>query len=192
VAFLGSERTPEAGHAHESPQVMLWPLRILATLSILGGVIGIEALLGGMFEHGAGHSQGLIERLAYPFQHAPVPAFSGLAVFALGLFAAWMLYAKAKEDPLPAKLGVFAIWMRNRFYLDEIYEATFIRAHDFIAAVADWFDRWIVEGLCLGLLRGGTNLAGRQLRQFQTGNLQTYAFLFVLGVAVALWLVIGK
>jgi hypothetical protein len=26
----------------------------------------------------------------------------------------------------------------------------------------------------------------------QTGNLQTYAFLFVLGVAVVLWFVLGK
>ena len=25
--------------------------------------------------------------------------------------------------------------MRNKFYFDELYEATFIRAHDFIAAV---------------------------------------------------------
>ena len=27
--------------------------------------------------------------------------------------------------------------MKNKFYFDEIYEATFIRAHDFIAAVMD-------------------------------------------------------
>ena len=28
--------------------------------------------------------------------------------------------------------------MKNKFYFDELYEATFIRAHDAIAAVADW------------------------------------------------------
>jgi len=93
---------------------------------------------------------------------------------------------------LPAKIGPLARGMRNRFYFDEIYEATVIRAHDFIAAVADWIDRWIVEGFCIGLVRGGTDLAGRALRLVQTGNLQTYAFLFVLGVAVVLWFVLGK
>ena len=78
--------------------------------------------------------------------------------------------------------------MKNKFYFDEIYEATFIRAHDFIAAVVDVIDRWIVEGACIGLIRGGTDFTGRVLRLVQTGNLQTYAFLFVFGVAVVLYL----
>ena len=32
----------------------------------------------------------------------------------------------------------------------------------------------------------------RALRLAQTGNLQTYTFLLVLGVAVVLWFVLGK
>ena len=39
---------------------------------------------------------------------------------------------------------------------------------------------------------GTTELVGRALRLAQTGNLQTYAFLFVLGVAVVLYFVLGK
>jgi NADH-quinone oxidoreductase subunit L len=192
VAFLGSERTREAGHAHESSGVIVWPLRILAFFSIVGGVIGIEALFGGLFESEAEHPHGFVAQLIYPFQHAPVAACSGLAAFAIGLFAAWKLYANTKIDPLPAKLGALSRAMANRFYFDEIYEATVIRAHDFIATVAGWVDRWIVEGFCIGLVRGGTDLTGRALRLVQTGNLQTYAFLFVLGVAVVLWFVLGK
>ena len=192
VAFLGSQRTHEAGHAHESLGVMIWPLRILALASIIGGVIGIEALFGEMFKAEGEHPHGLVAQLVYPFQHAPVAAFSGLAAFAVGLFAAWKLYGNTKTDPLPAKLGGLSRAMANRFYFDEFYEATFIRAHDLIASVADWIDRWIVEGFCIGLVRGGTDLTGRALRLVQTGNLQTYAFLFVLGVAVVLWFVLGK
>ncbi len=82
--------------------------------------------------------------------------------------------------------------MKNKFYFDEFYEATFIRLHDSIAAMMDWIDRWLVEGLCLGLIRGGTNLSGRMLRLLQTGNLQTYAFLFVFGVAVLLYFALVK
>jgi hypothetical protein len=41
-------------------------------------------------------------------------------------------------------------------------------------------------------VRGGTDLTGRALRLVQTGNLQTYALLFIFGVAVGLWLVLGK
>ena len=50
----------------------------------------------------------------------------------------------------------------------------------------------MLEGLVLGTIRGGTSLSGRSLRLLQTGNLQTYAFLLVLGVAVVLYIVLGK
>ena len=46
VAFLGKPRSEAAGHAHESPPVMVWPLRILAVFSVIGGLIGIEQLYG--------------------------------------------------------------------------------------------------------------------------------------------------
>ena len=110
----------------------------------------------------------------------------------VGFLIARALYANAKSDPLPAKLGWLSRAMASRFYFDEIYEATVIRIHDTIAAISDWIDRWIVEGFCIGFVRGGTDFTGRALRLVQTGNLQTYAFLFVLGVAVVLWFVLGK
>jgi NADH-quinone oxidoreductase subunit L len=165
------------------------PLVILAVFSLIGGLIGIQSIYRAMFT-------GESEKIAFatvifePFTQAPVAASLGLLAFFIGLVCAYALYAKADKDPLPAKLGGLATAMKNRFYFDEIYEATFIRAHDFIAVVADWIDRWIVEGLCIGFIRGGTDLTGRGLRRFQTGNLQTYAFLFVLGVAVALYFVL--
>jgi NADH-quinone oxidoreductase subunit L len=56
----------------------------------------------------------------------------------------------------------------------------------------DWIDRWVVAGAGIGFIRGGTDLTGRMLRLMQTGNLQTYAFLFVFGVAVLLYFVLVK
>jgi len=165
----------------------------LAVLSLIGGYIGVSQLFHLQFAGEPGEPAGsFLHRLFEPFQQAPLAACGGLAAFIIGLFAAISLYRGAKEDPLPAKLGALSKAMANRFYFDEFYEATFIRAHDLIAAVMDWIDRWIVEGFCIGLIRGGTDLTGRALRLAQTGNLQTYAFLFVLGVAVVLWFVIGK
>jgi NADH-quinone oxidoreductase subunit L len=111
----------------------------------------------------------------------------GLLAVGLGFFAAYWLYSRAASDPLPAKLGVLSTWMRNRFYFDELYEATVIRAHDFLAATADWIDRWVISGFAVRGLHGTTEIVGRLLREVQTGNLQTYAFLFALGVAVLLF-----
>ena len=102
----------------------------------------------------------------------------------------WRLYRGRATDPLPKKLGRVAIWMRNRFYFDELYRATFIRAHDGLAAVAAWIDKWIIAGLAVRGTHGTTELIGRALRLVQTGNLQTYAFLFAIGVAFVLYLVL--
>ncbi|HUA38284.1 MAG TPA: NADH-quinone oxidoreductase subunit L [Candidatus Sulfopaludibacter sp.] len=192
VVFFGKEKSGLASHAHESPAVMTLPLVGLAIFSFIGGYIGIESTYHGMFAGEAGSSAGLAAAIFKPFMDAPVAAVLGLGLVAIGFFAAFSLYAKADQDPLPAMLGPVARWMKNKFYFDELYEATVIRLHDFIAAVMDWIDRWLVEGLCLGLVRGGTDLTGRALRLMQTGNLQTYAFLFVLGVAVVMYFVLGK
>ncbi len=196
VAFVGEPKTKEAGHAHESPGVMVWPLRILAVLAICGGVIGIEAIFTRQLstervEH-VEQGMGFPAQLILPFQHAPVAAVIGIAATIIGFLAARALYSKARSDPLPAKLGALSRAMQHRFYFDEVYQATVIRAHDFIAVVADWIDRWIIAGLGVRGTHGTTELVGRALRLLQTGNLQTYAFLFVLGVAVVLWIVLGK
>jgi NADH-quinone oxidoreductase subunit L len=134
----------------------------------------------------------ILSRLIEPFTHAPVGALIGLGAVLVGFLAARAFYRNAKEDPLPARLGGLSRAMQNRFYFDEIYEATFIRAHDAIAAIAAFVDRWIVDGFCIGLIRGGTSLLGYSLRMVQSGNLQFYAFVFVFGVALVLYFVLGK
>jgi len=188
VAFVSKPRTEAAGHAHESPAVMTWPLMVLALFSVIGGVIGASGIFDAQFSGGK-TATSLAQRILEPL-HSPVAMTLGLLAVVIGFFAARKFYLNAENDPLPARLGGLAIAMKNKFYFDEIYEATFIRAHDFIAAVADWIDRWFVEGFCIGLVRGGTDFTGRALRLVQTGNLQTYALLFVLGVAAVLYFVL--
>jgi NADH-quinone oxidoreductase subunit L len=188
VAFLGSSRSPGADHAHESPSVIIWPLRILACLSVIGGFIGIEQHYAKQFAAGGiegNHS--FVAQLFAPFAHAPLAAISGLLAVAVGFAGAYVLYAQAAKDPLPEKLGALSRWMRNRFYFDEFYEAWIIRWHELLAAIAAWFDRWIIAGLGVRGTHGSTELLGRALRLLQTGNLQTYAFFFALGVALVLF-----
>jgi len=190
VVFLGKEKSKAASHAHESPLVVTLPLLALAVFAAVGGFIGITNYYGSQF--GAAHSSlSVMEQFTHPF-HDIFPMLCGLGAVIAGLVLAVMFYKNAVSDPLPAKLGWLSRAMANRFYFDEIYEATVIRLHDFLAAVSDWIDRWIIEGACIGLVRGGTDLTGRALRLVQTGNLQTYAFLFVFGVAVLLYFVLVK
>ena len=190
VVFFGKEKSDHAKHAHESPLVMTAPLMILAVFAAVGGFIGITNNYGSQFA--ADHETlSLAQQLLEPLK-TPVPMLIGIGVAVAGIFLAFSLYKNADADPLPAKLGALSRWMADRFYFDELYEATVIRFHDLLAAITDFIDRWILEGAILGAIRGGTDLSGRALRLAQTGNLQTYAFLFVLGVALLLYFVLGK
>jgi len=188
VVFLGKAKSEAATHAHESPPVMTLPLLALALFAAIGGFIGVWNTYGAQFIP-ANETLSVAQQMLEPLKNIG-PMICGILAAAAGIFLAYSLYNNAAADPLPAKLGGLATAMKNKFYFDELYEATFIRLHDFIAAVMDFIDRWMVEGLCIGLVRGGTDLTGRALRLIQTGNLQTYAFLFVLGVAAVLYFVL--
>jgi NADH-quinone oxidoreductase subunit L len=190
VVFFGKEKSEHAEHAHESSWVITLPLIALAVFAAIGGFIGIANNYGSQFAPGH-ETLSIAQQLTEPLK-TPIPMLIGIGVALVGIFLAYALYKNATNDPLPAKLGGLATAMKNRFYFDEIYEATFIRLHDFIAAICGVIDRWLLEGFIIGAIRGGTDLTGRGLRLLQTGNLQTYAFLFVLGVALVLYFVLGK
>jgi len=162
---------------------------LLAALSIAAGVISIEPLYNRQFALGEGtHSLSFVQQLIYPFVHSPAAAIGGLIAAALGIFGAYKLYAGVEIDPLPARLGALSRAMRNRFYFDELYAATVIRFHEILSKISDWIERWLIAGLVVRGTHGSTEILGRALRLMQTGNLQTYAFLFALGVALVLYL----
>ncbi len=189
VAFTGGARSEAADHAHESPPVMSGILVLLAIPTVLAGFWGINAYLDQQFNPAIEHYRWYKEILA-PFAHAPLAAITGLAAVLFGGSFAYGLYYNAVEDPLPKRIGIFARAMRNRFYFDEIYRVLIAMTHETISWIANWIDRWLVGGLAIRGLHGTTEIAGRALRLMQTGNLQTYAFWVVIGLAVILLFVL--
>jgi NADH-quinone oxidoreductase subunit L len=184
VVFLGRAKSDLPAHAHESPKIMTWPLVVLAVASIFGGFFGISRLLAPQF------GEKLPEVFApfEPFHAALVPACLGLGAFAGGLWLAWRLYGKAESDPLPAKLPSVSGLLHHKFYFDEIYAGLIAVTQGALAIFANGFDiflTWLVRAV-----QGTTELTGRGLRLLQTGNLQTYTFLFAAGIALALYLML--
>jgi NADH-quinone oxidoreductase subunit L len=194
VVFGGNPRSDASSHAHESPGIMVWPLRILAVFSIGGGLLGIEGIYAKNFEPGAVAPEGgFWARLLEPFNSLPLAACFGLFAFAFGLFWAVSLYRDKAVDPLPEKLGRWSRLLRNKFYFDEFYENILIPCtQGALARLADGIDRWIIDKGVVRGVSGATDLAGRLLRLLQTGSLQTYAFLLVAGVAVVLYFVLAR
>ena len=187
VAFCGNARSEEASHAHESPNVMIWPLKILAVPTLLAGAWGIDAYIGKAFPGGhQPHNEGFWQNLFSPFNHNILAAGFGLLAVVAGYQLARALYVNADRDRLPEKIGVLAKLARDRFYFDELYEWFISVTQETLAKVADWFDRWVIAGLLVRGTHGTTELFGRALRLVQTGSLQTYAFLFAAGVVLVL------
>jgi NADH-quinone oxidoreductase subunit L len=190
VVFFGPAKSDHAHHAHESPSVMTWPLIVLAVLSVIGGWIGIDAFIGHMFVKGEAHHGHWYDAFLQPFGHNAFAAMFGLLAAIAGISLAATCYRNATRDPLPNRLGWLSRAMRNRFYFDELYTGLIAITHEALAKLADWFDRWIIAGLGVRGTHGTTEILGRALRLVQTGNLQTYAFLFAFGLAIVLFFVL--
>jgi NADH-quinone oxidoreductase subunit L len=193
VAFTGPAKSQARDHAHESPAVMTLPLLALAVPSLLAGFWGIDRFYATQFAPGeAAVAPGWLSQLVAPFAEAPLVASIGLGAVVAGFVAARALYWNRVQDPLPALLGVFARWLRDRFYFDELYERLIAMTQGALARLADLADRWLIAGVVVRGTHGSIELTGRLLRLVQTGNLQTYAFLFVAGVAVLLLCLLGR
>lgn len=181
VAFFGKPRGEGADHAHESPSSMTLPLLVLAVPSAFIAWLPLGEFLSSHFK--PGHAAHGVDILFGPFNHNPIAAVFGLGAVLFGFSLAYSLYGKSPaQDPLSSKLGLFSQAMRNRFYIDEIYDGIVVPLHNLMSQIADAIDRWLIAGLAVRGLSGVVEIAGRALRLVQTGSIQTYAFLFTAGV----------
>ena len=175
VAFFGKARTDQAKEAHEVPGEMLLPLIILALFSVFLGApqIGLAGYLG-FEEDKASHHAALIW---------------GTIAASVGMIGGYMVYRNADTDPLPAKLGVLSRWMRDRFYFDELYAFLNHWTQETLSYASNWVDRWIIAGLGVKGTSGAIDVTGCLVRLFQSGNLQTYALLTVIGLlSILAWI----
>ena len=205
--FFGNRRTASE-HAHESPRVMTMPLIALAACSILFGIVltpawpWLHAYLTGE------PSQFDIAQLIQPV------LFLSLALVAAGIGLGFAIYRKAAEtDPLEQAQPALFRFLKNKMWLDELYDRTVVAFSRMAARVSDWMDRHVWDRLVrafggLGRLFGvvttsfderginagvdeattGTRGLGRVMSGWHSGQIQTY--LRAVGVSVLVLLVL--
>ena len=172
VAFLGKPRTTAADHGHDGPIAMTGPLLILALLAVVAGW-GTGSHFEELFAHGEAHAaHGLF-----------VPIVATLA-FLGGAVGSWLLYSGRTKDPI--SIG----FLRDKFYIDEIYAALIAGTQDLLAHITGWFDKWVLDGLFVRGLSGATWGFGFGLRFLQFGNLQGYALIFGIGVVAFMYFLV--
>jgi NADH-quinone oxidoreductase subunit L len=184
---------------HESPWIMLFPLVVLAILSVIGGWVGVPAAMGGHneIEHFldpvfADSAKEVAVTTGSSGLELLLSAVSVLTAF-VGIFFAYVFYCKkpgtaaALAERAPALYNL----VTNKFYIDEIYSALIITP---LLIFTRLFLSGIIDG---GLVNGAGAAAGATTRGFsslvrrvQSGNIRSYAGWLALGAAAVLLVMI--
>jgi NADH-quinone oxidoreductase subunit L len=176
-------------HAHESPNVMMVPLYLLAIGAVLAGMNWYPDFVGhheGEF-WGAAIFNGSANHVLHD-AHG-IPTLAKLAPFIamlLGAGLAWHMYIRRPE--IPAQLARQHHWLYqfllNKWYFDEIYEFLFVNPAKWVGnflwkrgdgSTIDGF----LNGVAMGLVPLLTRFAGRA----QSGYLFHYAFAMLIGIS---------
>ncbi len=196
LTFFGKSRVePEREHhIHESPPVMTVPLIILAVLAAVGGFVGVPEVLGGHNHFGKflepvfaqAEANLHLAHVSHTVEYGLMAASVLMGLLGIGL--AYLMYIKASISPVTLADRFRKVYrlLSNKYYVDEIYQKLVI---DPIVS----FSRWLWHAVDEGIVDGIVNLSGRLmllfgliLRRVQTGYVQNYAALFVLGTLILL------
>jgi NADH-quinone oxidoreductase subunit L len=171
--FWGKENKELHTHhtPHESPLVMTFPLIFLAAVTCVAGFIPFGTLVSSNGE-------------AYHIHLDATVAITSVLIAILSIAIATWMYARSSQ-PVADKLGKRFKGLHtaasHRFYIDEVYQfVTHKIIFRCISTPIAWFDRHVVDGF-FDFLAWGTHATSDEIRDFQSGQVQQYAFVFLLG-----------
>lgn len=168
---LHAEHTP-----HEAPLTMTFPLMFLALVTCVAGFIPF------------GHFVSADGQL-YDIHLDWNVAGTSIIIAVASIFLATYMYIGERQpqaDGLAEKFGKLHRWAYKRFYMDEVYQYIthrIIFAH--ISKPIAWFDRHVIDGF-FNFLAWGTNALSFRIRGLQSGSVQGYAYVFLLGTLILL------
>lgn len=176
-------------HAHESPNVMLIPLYVLAVGAVLSGVIFYDVFFGHA-EHVAHffHGSIVVDAAIIDAAHY-VPTWvkwSATVAMLAGFAGAWYFYIGSPETPkqLAAEHPHLYKFLLNKWYFDELYHHIFVRPARWLGnALWKGFDDWFIDQTVVEGLGRRVKQVTAQVVKLQSGYLYHYAFAMLIGVA---------
>ena len=201
MTFFGESRVDpdKVPHIHESPAVMTIPLIVLAILATVGGWVNIpdQLLWGDTFVRFLAPAVGNFK----PVVEASSFDLSLLAIGAslIGVVLAWILYIRLPGIPflLAWRLKPAYDLLLNKYYIDEVYNFIVTRPLFWVSSnvFRDGIDGFVIDGTAEGAGLA-VQTSGEVARRAATGNVQHYAFVYLLGalgvVGYYLFLVTGR
>ena len=165
---------PDYGHhkPHEAPLPMAIPLVFLAAVSCVAGFIPFGKFV-------------TWDRMPYDlFAHFDYTlAAVSVVIAAVAIALAWKMYCKENELPAKFKNALPALWdwCYHRFYWDELYMfITHKIIFNGICRPIAWFDRHIIDGT-MDAFATVTNKASYAIRGLQSGQVQMYVWIYLIG-----------
>ena len=184
--FRGSEHAKS--HLHESPLNMTLPLLVLAVLSVIGGFLNIPSLLGGhhWFSHLLEHNVGGLNKIAeveISNGQTLMLMVSASVLTLIALFVSYSVYVKKKSVPVEdSQLTGWAKLSANKLYIDEIYNALFVKPIEWISEKG----HQVIELLLLnGVISFATKTidrSGEIVKKWQNGKTDWYILWMVFGI----------
>lgn len=181
MVFGGKARS-DIENVKESPSVMTFPMVVLGVLAIVAGYVNTpwfgtflgDWLTGGNTALGHGHIEGPVWIMIV-----------ATAVSLLGIFLAWLIYSKQSLSRDWLSGGTPAIYsiLFNKYFIDEIYEATIVNATKFFSLFLRFIEIFLVEGIVKGV-RGTIFAIGILGSKIQNGQVQTYGAVAFVGLAI--------
>ncbi|MBG9787709.1 NADH-quinone oxidoreductase subunit L [Brevibacillus laterosporus] len=187
LTFRGTPASEGAKKAYESPSVMTIPMLLLALLAIGSGFINLPnaPMLGEWLMSGS-VGQFIIDKYGEEAGHGALWLQIVAVIISLfGIGLAYLIYGKKNlpNDIISEQLPWLYQLSYRKFYMDEIYTFVFIRPLKGIGLAFNWLDHYIIGGLVRSI-GGLTNMIGRLLSRLQSGQMQTYGFVVLLGLVV--------
>ncbi len=185
-------------HVHESPNVMLVPLYVLAAGALAAGFIFKDFFIG--HEEASFWGSAIYRAPDNEIIHAihEVPAwvsYSPFVVMVLGFLLAFLFYIR--NTSLPQKLAnmnwPLYQFLLNKWYFDELYDFLFVRPAMCLGRLL-WKkgDGMIIDGLGPDGVSARVVDVTRGVVRLQTGFVYHYAFAMLIGVAAFVsWFTFG-
>ncbi len=179
--FWAQPAVHEPGHEpHEAPANMTIPLVILAAISCVAGFIPFGHFVSADGQSLTTHLEGSV-------------AVTSVVIACVAIGIATVLYRKG-TNPVPAHLAERFKGLHkaayHRFYIDEFYQFVTHRIiFRYISRPIAWFDRHVIDGALNGLAWSAQRLS-YAIRGLQSGQIQQYAYVFLLGTLIIVVLVL--
>jgi NADH-quinone oxidoreductase subunit L len=163
---------------------MTVPLWILATLALVGGLIGLPEIIQehNWLDSSLKSSLAINNNIHIAHSTEWVLLAVSSVVAVSGLLLAYRIYAQNTNE----KQAGWRSLLEKKYYLDEIYTTVVLKPFKFISEkLLPVFDKNIVDGVINGT---GTLMMslGQAMRSWQSGVAQNYALVITIGLILIL------